>query len=1226
MKKKLLYLLPTLLLGSGLFAQNPTPIGLEFLVNTTQTGTQEKPAIDVNPNGDFVIAWESPDAVNDGIYAQRFDNTYNPVGGEFRVNSSQSSQEHMPEVSMFDDGSFVVTWLVGSQVKFRTFDSSGSPITGDVNGPGSLGPQVYGMPWGISTDGDSLIVIAYRDNGIPNAIRAQRYYKNGTTMGGVINVSEGGGLNYGTADVAMHSDRSFVVTLSTHDNSSPYIHSVYTKRYNSSGVPITPQTICITDQYRSNTTLKVDMNNSGEYTLSSIGRASAGSRSIVGRIYDATGTALSGQITAYGPVGSPGIQDTDGDINEGGNIVLTWDWASSGSSQPYNVKSRLYTSSGSAMGSEFVVTTTTADDQEWPEGIFMPDGTLFYVWCGNGFVGDVEGIYARRFNAPAFPCTSAGSPTLSSNVTICQGNSTTLSVTGGVLNDAANWQWYSGSCGGTPEGSGTTIAVSPSVTTTYYARGEGGCLAGPCASVTVTVNPMPNVTASGTSTICEGESTLLSASGANTYLWDNGVGSGSIVSVSPTTTTIYTVTGADGNGCESTAQVAVTVNPSPNVTASNDVQLCDGDATTLTVSGANTYSWNNGAGSGSSVTVSPGITTTYTVTGTDGNGCENTDQVMVTVNPLPTVTASNDVQLCDGDATTLTVSGANTYSWNNGAGSGSSVTVSPGTTTTYTVTGTDGNGCENTDQVMVTVTPLPTVTASNDVQLCDGDATTLTVSGANTYSWDNGAGNGSSVTVSPATTTTYTVTGTDGNGCENNDQVMVTVNPLPTVTASNDVQLCDGDATTLTVSGANTYSWDNGAGNGSSVTVSPGTTTTYTVTGTDGNGCENTDQVMVTVNPLPTVTASNDVQLCDGDATTLTVSGANTYSWDNGAGNGSSVTVSPGTTTTYTVTGTDGNGCENTDQVMVTVNPLPTVTASNDVQLCDGDATTLMASGADTYSWDNGAGSGSSVTVSPGTTTTYTVTGTDGNGCENTDQVMVTVTPLPTVTASNDVQLCDGDATMLTASGADTYSWDNGAGSGSSVTVSPGTTTTYTVTGTDGNGCENTDQVTITVNPLPDTSVALSNYVLTALNGAGVTYQWVDCDNGYSWMVGATGQSYTPMADGNYAVIVTESMTGCVDTSSCYTIIGTGVTQLANNIEVSAYPNPVNELLTIDMGAVYNQVDVQVTNLAGQLIDRAQYPMNRIVRLTTTKWPAGSYQVHIITEEGVAVLKVLKAD
>ncbi|MEX1190713.1 MAG: hypothetical protein WEA99_01985, partial [Brumimicrobium sp.] len=342
---------------------------------------------------------------------------------------------------------------------------------------------------------------------------------------------------------------------------------------------------------------------------------------------------------------------------------------------------------------------------------------------------------------------------------------------------------------------------------------------------------------------------------------------------------------------------AVCVAPDQPTTISGNNTLCEGETETYSVTSdpnATSYTWVlpsgwSGASTTNSITATAGATGgTIEVIAENGCGVSSSQTLSVTVNALPTVVANGTASICEGESTTLTASGATNYTWDNGAGSGSSVSVSPTANTTYTVTGTDGNGCENTDDVTVTVNSLPTVAASGTATICEGVSTTLTASGATNYSWDNGAGSGSSVSVSPNTTTTYTVTGTDGNNCVNTDEVIITVNSLPTVATSADETICDGDNVTISASGANSYSWDNSLGTGSSHSVSPNTTTTYTVTGTDVNNCENTDEVIITVNSLPSVTTSADEAICNGDNVTISVSGANSYSWDNSLGTGSS--------------------------------------------------------------------------------------------------------------------------------------------------------------------------------------------------------------------------------------------------------------------------------------------------------------------------------------------------
>ena len=295
---------------------------------------------------------------------------------------------------------------------------------------------------------------------------------------------------------------------------------------------------------------------------------------------------------------------------------------------------------------------------------------------------------------------------------------------------------------------------------------------------------------------------------------------------------------------------------------------------------------------------------TYTVTGTDANGCENTASVEVTVNTLPTVTISGETAFCEGGSTTLTATGAVTYTW--GTETTAELTVTRAGT--YTVTGTDANGCENTASVEVTVNALPTVAISGEAAFCEGGNTTLTATGAVTYSW----GTETTAELTVAEAGTYTVTGTDANGCVNTATVEVTMNTLPTVAISGETAFCEGGNATLTASGAATYTW--GTETTAELTVTE--PATYTVTGTDANGCTNTASVEVTMNTLPTVTISGDTSFCFGGSTVLTASGAETYEWSTMEFGAEFEVAEAGT---YTVIGTDANGCSNTASQEVTV-------------------------------------------------------------------------------------------------------------------------------------------------------------------------------------------------------------------------------------------------------------------------------------------------------------------
>src|SRR5690554_169682 len=278
--------------------------------------------------------------------------------------------------------------------------------------------------------------------------------------------------------------------------------------------------------------------------------------------------------------------------------------------------------------------------------------------------------------------------------------------------------------------------------------------------ITVTSSPIVTATASET-TICEGESIVLTANGANTYTWDNGLGSGNTHTVSPTTTTTYEVVGTTGL-CSRTESITINVHPEPNVTlTASNTTICTGGSTVLTASGANDYTWDNGLGNGSTHTVSPTSTTTYEVTGTIGS-CTATTSITVTVGNNITVSASTSEQIvCPGESVELSATGADVYVWDNGLGSGSTHTVYPTTTTTYQVAGTTGN-CSGSAYVTVLVAPTPVTPVISQ----NGNELSVNLQTGETAEWFLGGvsvGTGSSIVIT--SDGNYEVVVTNADGC-----------------------------------------------------------------------------------------------------------------------------------------------------------------------------------------------------------------------------------------------------------------------------------------------------------------------------------------------------------------------------------------------------------------------------------------------------------------------------
>ena len=394
---------------------------------------------------------------------------------------------------------------------------------------------------------------------------------------------------------------------------------------------------------------------------------------------------------------------------------------------------------------------------------------------------------------------------------------------------------------------------------------------------------------------------------------------------------------------------------------------------------------------------------------------------------------------------------------------------------------------------------------------CNGSATASASGsiGGYTYEWFDAGYNPVNQTTAIATglcAGTYHVIATSYINCKDTATVIITDIPAPTVTI-NSATVCNGASTTLIATpstGGVTYLWGTGETT-ASITVTPSSTTTYTCVYTL-NGCPSTvASGIVTVNPLPTLSAGVDQIVCVGTTVTLSGSGATTYTWDNGITNGTAFTPVLGTLT-YTVTGTDINGCVNTDQVDITVNPLPNVSAGVDQIVCIGTTVILSGSGATTYTWDNGITNGTAFTPAVGTVT-YTVTGTDINGCVNTDQMIVTVTPKIVPVFTQISPICEEDNTPVIS----TVSGNSPAitGTWSPSVVDNTTTGTYTFTPAVGQ-CAGIAIMTITVNPLP---------LLVITNPASVCYpNMVDISNP-SVTVGSTGTlSYYSNAIGTLAV------------------------------------------------------------------------------------------------------------
>ncbi len=882
-----------------------------------------------------------------------------------------------------------------------------------------------------------------------------------------------------------------------------------------------------------------------------------------------------------------------------------------------------------------------------------PNPTTVYTMTptltGAGCIGNTAGSATITVNQ--LPTAS-----ITGTATICNGSATNLSV---AFAGASGPYTYSYTANGTPFGPFITnsnpaiIPVSPSANTTYIISSISnsncpGTVTGNSAVVTVT--PIPTATITGTTAICNGQSTNLTVTFTGqapyTYSYKQGA-------------TIF----------------------GPFTTSTNPVII----------------------------SVTPGSTSTYTLTGTvTGNGCTGTTSgsALITVNPLPTATISGAPTICSGDQTTLSIAFTGTapytYRYSDGtttfgpfstSDNPEIITVNPATTRTFTVTSITDNNCTGTTagSSLVTVNPLPTAQISGTTAICNGDATNLTINFTGTapftYEYSNGTSTfgpfntnnlSVSIPVSPANSTTYSVTAVSDNNCTGtfSGAAIVTVNQLPTATLTGNPVICNGQSTSISVSFTGTapfvYSYSNGTNtfgpfttslNPTTIAVSPTSNTTYNLTATvTGAGCTGTTSgtASVVVHPLPTATASGLPVICNGESTSFNIAftGAPpfTYSYSNGTNtfgpfntnnNAVSIAVSPTATTTYTVNSIVDNNCTGsyTGSALVTVHPLPTAAITGTTAICRNNSTNLSiaftGSAPYTYTYSDGtttfgpfttSNNPQTIQVQPLLNTTYSVTAVSDANCTGNilgSAAIITVHNLPEASISNNSTICIGAPANMNVSFVGTvpftYSYSNGAqtfgpfttsNNPQVITVTPATGIhTYTLTSINDAYCPGNitgTAASVIVNPLPTPVISGNNIVC---DGDFATF---DAGNGYIsylWSTGAITQTITNGTAGVYTVTVTD-MNTCVNSTS--------QTLIVNQTPVVAFSN--DSSLTCDVPKInfFNGSSFPPnSNFAWDFGDGSTSDLENPSHIFTTP---GSYPISLIITTQAGCSDTLKQD
>ncbi len=483
------------------------------------------------------------------------------------------------------------------------------------------------------------------------------------------------------------------------------------------------------------------------------------------------------------------------------------------------------------------------------------------------------------FIAKYTPCTQPTSPTAATSVSLICGNSSAiLSVTAGSLGSASNWTWYENACSGASIGTGATLTVNPTVTTTYYVRAEGGCVTpSACAMSTITVSAAPTLTLSAVNLTCAGQSNgLVNASAAAgvtpyTFIWSNNATSQNITGLAQGT---YSTTVTDAQGCSSTASATITEPAALSLNlVVNDVDCGGnntGDVSSVVNGGTSPYSylWTNNSTTANLNDIAAG---TYTVTVIDFNACTILASATVVEPSILTIMVSNSSNptgcgTATGSINTMGMGGAAPYSFNiNGNTFTSNSNFTNLASGIYTVGVLDDNGCFSTTSITLSDPSGISVSVNATNVSCfagDNGAAMANVtgnSGTINYMWSDGQ---MSMTATGLIADTYTVTVTDANNCSAFGSVTIsepTILAITTsVTPANSANTANGTATANVSGGTAPYifAWADGQTVNNATGLLPAV---YIVTVTDANGCESTAQVTVPISVNVSLSAQNTV-------------------------------------------------------------------------------------------------------------------------------------------------------------------------------------------------------------------------------------------------------------------------------------------------------------------------------------------------------------------------------
>jgi hypothetical protein len=726
----------------------------------------------------------------------------------------------------------------------------------------------------------------------------------------------------------------------------------------------------------------------------------------------------------------------------------------------------------------------------------------------------------------------------------------------------------------------------------------------------------------GSTSICAGDSTTLSAPNALEYDWlGDGVRTNSFT-FSPDTTTTYLVSGLDNSGCPNVLELTITVfQYGEGLTISGPSYVCYNDTVSYEVLGTTSVLWNDGS-TAPLIGMRLQQDTLLSVYIGENPACDTT--LMLQVDVAEELVFEYDAvnNLCYGELFQVYITGGNaSYYKIAGQNFFDFTEFFLEDDALIELEAYNDSGCVATKYIQFQVNDFPVLNIDAPEQLCSENPLYISVSGAPVIEWlDLDSGSPVSLTgdneysVLASDSIRFQVTGISEFNCVTTELIEVPVYPTPDVRIDSLTAFCVNRDATVMVSGADFYVW-NGLNITDTLSFPAVNDTVFTVLGSTVYGCFAYDTINITVHPNPEIWLTGEYYICELDTATLVGTGAYQYFWDGVEGT-DTLNAMPSADSLFTLIGKNIFGCADTATYFVDVDPAPVITFIGDSDICVGDSVSLqMITDGLVFQWLGGS-TQTIIPVDPADDTTYTVTAIGANGCPRTSSFPVTVHDYPILTISGNTIVCFGDSITLNAEGADVFSWNNGL-QGATIVYVPVATGILRVDG-NSNDCVTQELISITVNEYPSVQFTFNADTLCTsgggaswiaspaggeLSGDGVDGNWFNLG---SAVTGVNTVTYTVTNEYNCTASVSDQLI----VQSC-----TDIEEDAQSF-ISVYPNPCADKLLVQ---VEGNETCTIVNSLGQSVWSGR--VSGTATIETGNWSSGTY---VLMSEGGIAQKIVK--